>query len=321
MRNKLIQMLQDSEGKWVSGQEVSRTLGISRSAVWKHMEGLRREGLNVEASPRKGYRVDGAPDLLGEDEIRFALDTDLFDRGNILYLPETESTNAVAKEAASEGAPEGSIVVAGTQTGGKGRKGRTWFSPPGLGLYASLVLRPHLPPSEAFAFSLLSAVAVAEGIASVDRRLAPSVRWPNDVLIKNRKVAGILIELSTEADLLDYVIVGFGINVNIDSFPEGLRTEPTSLLLQTGKRIPRTAVLSSVLAAFEREYRRFLEAGSEPVLSDWRKRCDIEGKRIAVERVNSVIEGIVQAVDRDGSLILEDKEGRIHRIHSGDVTY
>lgn len=321
MRNNLLQMLQKSAGKWVSGQELSRALGISRAAVWKHMQGFRRDGLILEASPRKGYRIEGAPDILGEDEIGFALESDPFGRGNILYLPETDSTNAVAKKAAAEGAPEGSIVVAGTQTGGKGRKGRTWFSPAGLGLYASLVLRPHLPPSEAFAFSLMSAVAVADGIASVDHQLKPSVRWPNDVLINNRKVAGILIELSTEADLLDYVIVGFGINVNIDSFPEGLRTEPTSLLLETGRRIPRATVLASVLRAFEREYLRFLETGSGPVLSDWRKRCDIEGKRISVERVDGVIEGIVQFIDRDGALILEDREGKVHRIHSGDVTY
>lgn len=321
MRNSLLQILKNAAGKRVSGQHLSEALGISRSAVWKHIEALRRDGCRIEASTRKGYLLTDTPDLLNEDEIRKTLTTKNFGKNQIIYLPDASSTNATAKEVAGRGAPEGTIVVAGTQKKGRGRKGRTWFSPPGTGLYASLVLRPHLPPSEAFTFSLLSALAVADGIASVDQRLRPAVKWPNDVLVNGRKVAGILIELSTEADLLDYVIVGFGINVNIDSFPPGLRTEPTSLLLETGKRIPRTIVLASVLAAFEREYRRFLDEGSGPILSEWRKRCDIEGRRISVERLDTVIEGVVKSVGLDGALLLEDGDGKVHRVHSGDVTY
>jgi BirA family transcriptional regulator, biotin operon repressor / biotin---[acetyl-CoA-carboxylase] ligase len=320
MKKILIEKLEKSGDCWISGQELSAALGVSRSAVWKHIEALRREGCRIEASPRKGYRLKGAPDLLSEDEIRRTLEASGFGESDVVYLPETASTNAVAKALASEGAPEGALVVAAVQKQGRGRKGRTWFSPVG-GLYASLILRPHLPPSEAFTFSLLSALAVADGLASLDDRLQPTVKWPNDVLIKNRKVSGILIELSTEADLLDYVIIGFGINVNTDSFPPGLRTEPTSLLIEAGTHIRRAFVLAAVLKQIERQYQKFLENGSGPIVSEWRKRCDIEGKLISVERLDTVIKGIVKSIDRDGSLILEDETGRVHRIHSGDIEY
>jgi BirA family biotin operon repressor/biotin-[acetyl-CoA-carboxylase] ligase len=321
MKKVLIEKLEKSRDSWVSGQDLSTELGISRAAVWKHMESLRREGCRIEASPRKGYRLEGAPDLLNQDEIRLTLTTTSIGKHQIVYLPETVSTNAVAKGIAAEGAPDGTLVVAGSQKEGRGRKGRTWFSPPGLGLYASIVLRPHLPPSEAFTFSLMSALAVADGLADVDKKLCPTVKWPNDVLIKNRKVSGILIELATEADLLDYLILGFGINVNTDSFPPGLRTEPTSLLLEIGRPIRRAVVLAAVLKQIERQYERFLENGSDPIVSEWRKRCDIEGKLISVERLGTIVEGTVKSVDRDGSLILEDNEGQINRIHSGDVVY
>jgi BirA family transcriptional regulator, biotin operon repressor / biotin---[acetyl-CoA-carboxylase] ligase len=321
MKNHLIEKLKKSGDSWISGQDLSTALGISRAAVWKHIESLRREGCTIEASPRKGYRLKGRPDLLSEDEIRRTLQASRFGKNEVIYLPETSSTNAVAKSLAAKGAREGALVVAGFQKEGRGRKGRTWFSPPGLGLYASLVLRPHLPPSEAFTFSLMSALAVADGIASLDDCLHPAVKWPNDVLIKGRKVSGILIELATEADLLDYVIIGFGINVNTDSFPPGLRTEPTSLFLETGRHIPRIAVLAAIMARLGYDYQRLLEAGPDPILSEWRKRCDIEGRLISVEKLDTVIKGTVKSVDRDGSLILEDNEGRIHRIHSGDVQY
>jgi BirA family biotin operon repressor/biotin-[acetyl-CoA-carboxylase] ligase len=321
MKKVLIEKLEKSGDSWISGQDLSCSLGISRAAVWKHIESLRRQGCRIEASPRKGYRLKGTPDLLSEDEIRRTLEASRFGKNAVTYLPETASTNAVAKAIAAKGAPEGALVVAGAQKEGRGRKGRTWFSPPGLGLYASLVLRPHLPPSEAFTFSLMSALAVADGIASLDDRLHPAVKWPNDVLIKERKVSGILIELATEADLLDYVIVGFGINVNTESFPRGLRTEPTSLLLETGRPIRRAVVLAAVLKQIERQYERFLENGSDPIVSEWRKRCDIEGRLISVERLDTIVKGTVKSVDRDGSLILEDNEGRTHKIHSGDVVY
>ncbi|MFO8090530.1 MAG: biotin--[acetyl-CoA-carboxylase] ligase [Desulfatiglandaceae bacterium] len=321
MKRDLIERLEKHMGSWVSGQDLSRSLGISRAAVWKHIESLRRQGCRIEASPRKGYRIKGTPDFLSEAEIRRTLEASRFGESDVVYLPETASTNTVAKALAAKGATEGALVVAGSQKEGRGRKGRTWFSPPGLGLYASLVLRPQLPPSEAFTFSLLSALAVADGIASLDDRLHPVVKWPNDVLIESRKVSGILIELATEADLLDYVILGFGINVNTESFPPGLRTEPTSLLLETGRPIRRSVVLEAVLKQIERQYERFLENGSDPIVSEWRKRCDIEGRLISVERLDTVVKGTVKSVDRDGSLILEDNEGRTHRIHSGDVVY
>ena len=321
MKKELMEKLKQSRGSWVSGEALSDALGVSRSAVWKHMEALRREGCAIEAAPRKGYRLSGPPDLLDEDEIRASLGTGLFGGNQILYLSETESTNAVARRMAAAGAPEGTIVVAGSQKEGRGRKGRDWFSPPGAGLYASIILRPALPPSQAFMFSLLSALAVADGIAGLDPRLEPAVKWPNDVLINGRKVSGILIELSTEADLLDHVVVGFGINVNTARFPPGLRTEPTSLLLEAGRRFPRASVLGSVLERFESKYRRFSREGPEPVLSDWRKRCDIEGREVSVEWLGEAIRGVVKCIDRDGALIVEDADGKTHRVHSGDVLY
>jgi len=320
-RDKLLSFLKESKGIWVSGEWLSGELGISRAAINKHIHQLRNIGYPIETSTRKGYCLGQFPDLLVAEEIREGLGTRVFGVRDIMSLDETDSTNLRAKDLAAGGAPEGTIVVAGTQTEGRGRKGRTWFSPSGGGVYISLILRPLLAPSEAPRITLMTGVAAAEAIISLTR-LDARIKWPNDILVRGKKIAGILTEISTEMDRIDYVVVGVGLNVNIqrESLAEGLRERATSILMETGESFSRVGLLKAFLKHFERYYKILQDKGFEPIRNRWKELSDNIGQRVSVELIGDVRTGRVVDIDPDGLLILEDDQGSIQRIASGDVT-
>jgi BirA family biotin operon repressor/biotin-[acetyl-CoA-carboxylase] ligase len=259
--------------------------------------------------------------LLLADEIREGLNTNVFGKREIIYFRETDSTNIRAKYLAGDGAPEGTVVVAEMQTQGKGRKGRSWFSPAGDGIYTSVILRPPIPPNEAPKLTLMASVAVAEALLSLTS-LKIKIKWPNDILITGRKVAGILTEISTDMDRIDYVVIGVGVNVNTPrkSLRPDIRQTATSVFMETGKVFPRIALLRAFLEWLEIYYEAFKTKGFDPILNRWRHLADIIGQRISVDLMDSVRVGKVLDVDKDGFLILQDREGTIERIISGDVT-
>ncbi|MBP1721291.1 MAG: biotin--acetyl-CoA-carboxylase ligase, partial [Deltaproteobacteria bacterium] len=238
------------------------------------------------------------------------------------HLTETDSTNSRAKELAGRGTPEGTIVLAERQTLGRGRRGRSWFSPAGAGLYLSLVLRPEVSPAEAPKLTLMTAVAVCDVLVPY-LPSAPRVKWPNDILVSGRKIAGILTEISTEPDAIDYVVVGLGINVNVPArqFPKEIRERATSILVETGKTHSRTAILRSFLEHFEGTYALFREGRFPLILDRWKAYAGATGRYVRVEQVGRVLSGEIQDVDEDGFLLLRDEKGHLHRIVSGDVTY
>lgn len=320
-RQHLLGRLKKAGSGWVSGEDLSRELQISRTAVWKHIRCLRREGWGIESSTRKGYLLRESLDRLVPAEIEDCLRTERLGRP-IVFEKEVDSTNRVARDLAIAGAAEGTIVVAESQTAGRGRKGRGWFSPPGVGIYLSVVLRPVFQPAEASKTTLLAGVALAEGLIPV----IPSrvtIKWPNDVLAGGKKIAGILVEAATEIDAIDYMIIGVGLNVNTPSgrFPAELRDRATSVAAELGRPVARAEILGDFLGRFERYYERVGKDGFGPVIRRWRALSDMAGRRVRVHSFNRFTEGIIEGIDDDGMLLLTGPEGRVERVIAGDVEY
>jgi BirA family biotin operon repressor/biotin-[acetyl-CoA-carboxylase] ligase len=240
----------------------------------------------------------------------------------IHYFQSIDSTNSKAYQLALQGAKEGEVVIAESQVEGKGRLGRRWFSPSFLNLYLSLILRPPIPPHRASLITLMAAVATADAIQNYSG-LLPQIKWPNDVLLRGRKVAGLLNEIQSEMDRIHFVILGIGVNLNMDAkmFPKEIRTMATSLKREMEKNISRKDFLLSLLAALEIWYATFLREGDRPVLEAWRGRAKIEGKRVNVSSFGENLSGVAVDIDSDGALILETEEGELRRIVAGDVEY
>jgi BirA family biotin operon repressor/biotin-[acetyl-CoA-carboxylase] ligase len=318
---QLLSYLKENWGIWISGELLSTKMSISRSAVWKHIKALRTDGYIIESSPKKGYMFQKASDLLLAEEIREGLQTRSFGQQKIAYYRETDSTNLKAKEMADQGAPEGTIVISEKQTSGRGRRGRSWFSPAEKGIYASLILRPSLPPNEAPKIVLLTSVAAAEALFSLTK-LPVTIKWPNDILVKGKKIAGILIDIETEMDMVNYIIVGLGLNVNIPylSLPEEIRNDATSVLIETGRYAPRQDIIREYLRLCEKYYVWFNEGRFEEILKKWEKYANIIGQRIRVDLAGKTHMGNVSHIDPDGVLVIIDSTGRTHRIFSGDMT-
>jgi BirA family biotin operon repressor/biotin-[acetyl-CoA-carboxylase] ligase len=318
-KDQLLAYLKEGKGNWVSGEALSNRIAVSRSAVWKHIRTLRQEGYAIESSPKKGYLLIKASDLLLPDEIREGLDTKVLGKRDIVYFTETDSTNTRAKDLASKGAPEGTLVISEKQIKGRGRKGRNWFSPSQGGIYTSLILRPGISPGEAPKITLLTAVVVAETLRTLTQ-LNVSIKWPNDILVNGKKIAGILTEMSTEMDAIDYIVVGLGLNVNTPRFPDDITEKATSIFIETGKHFPRAKFIQEYLKWYEEYYEIFKKSGFEPVIKRWKELTDMIGKRITVEMISKKYAGEVQDIDKDGVLILKDNKGNSHRIIFGDVT-
>jgi BirA family biotin operon repressor/biotin-[acetyl-CoA-carboxylase] ligase len=316
----LLQLRHERDG-WVSGEALGEALGISRAAISKQIGVLRRDGYAIEASTKKGYRlVELSGKLLGV-EIQQGLRTRVLGKELIEYHELIDSTNSRAEQLAAEGAREGALVVAEGQRLGKGRRGRVWYSPPGEGLYFSLVLRPQISPQDAPKLNLVASVAVARALEAVTG-VKSGLKWPNDVQISGKKVSGILTSMVADMESVQSVVLGIGINVNskIEDFPEELREKVTSVAIELGDRVQRVELLRSFLEEFEGLYEAFLHAGFGRILKEWRQRASMAGKCVRIELVDGAIEGKVLDVDADGYLIVETKPGQARRIVAGDLT-
>jgi len=320
-KERLLRYLKEEQGQFVSGEKLSARLAVSRSAIWKQISRLREEGYNIASFPRKGYVLHSVPDCLLAGEIREGLSTRLIGQGPIFHFQETDNTNNQAKALVYGGAPEGTLVIAEGQSQGRGRRGRTWFSPSGQGIYATVILRPPIPLSDAPKLTLLTAVAAADALKS-RTGLPIRIKWPNDILVNGRKLAGILTEIGTEMDALDFAIIGLGLNVNIPqaAFPPDLQPLATSLFIEKGRPFPRISILQAFLEALEETYALFLQGNFNVILSRWKILTDIVGSRIAVDLPGRRHTGEVQEVDENGVLILKEPDGTLQRIFSGDIT-
>ena len=321
-KDTLLKYLKESAGIWVSGESIAAAFMMSRSAIWKHIKALQEEGYGIDSSTRRGYLLRSIPDLLLPAEIRDGMGTALLGRERIEYFRETDSTNLRARALAHEGAGEGTIVVAETQTQGRGRRGRTWFSPEGGGIYISILLRPRVSPHDAPQLTLMTAVAMADTLRET-ANLPFTIKWPNDILVHGKKISGILTEMSLEADHVDYVVIGVGLNVNTpeEAFNNEIHDIATSLRMLTGKTFSRVRILQSLLRKLEQDYSLFQEHRFEEIRQRWKELSGIIGKRVKIEGLDHVYEGEVIDIDRDGFLMLKLADGTLQRIVAGDVLY
>lgn len=321
----IIRLLKDAGGESVSGGDLSRLLGISRTAVWKHVKALRKAGYVVTACPSKGYSLSfeakSSPMPFNAIEINSGLET-AFVGKKIFFYPELDSTNAKAARLARDGADEGTVVIAGFQSAGKGRIGRKWESPAGVNLYTSIILRPGIAPFDAQKLTIVMAVAVAEAIEKYCKK-RPVVKWPNDILIASKKVAGILMEMDAEADHVNFIVAGIGVNINMNlsEMPPDIRRIATSLSEAFGQEISRIEFTRTLYSCVEKWYKKFSENGFPFVLTAWRSFFASEGKRVIVKGFNRTVEGICAGVDATGALLLRVDSGKVERIISGDVDH
>ena len=321
MDEEILRLLRSHPSDFVSGEEISRLLKLSRTAIWKRVRNLRTLGYVIEALPRRGYRLIQSPDLLLPSEIDPLLRTEWMGK-KVHYFNSVDSTNSTAYQLALDGAKEGEVVIGESQEKGRGRLGRQWVSPPFLNLYLSVVLRPKIPPHQASLITFMAAVAAAE---TIERHsgLTPSIKWPNDLLLREKKVAGLLNEIHSETDRIHFIILGMGVNLNMDAkeFPKDIRTQATSLKAEKGRPVSRKAFAALLLEELERWYDIFLEEGGAPVLKAWRDRAQIQGKEVRVTSFDEILIGRAVDVDSDGALILETRGGERKRIVAGDVEY
>jgi len=316
---RILESLRAGDG-FASGEGLSRLLGVSRTAVWKHVKGLRLEGYRIEAVPAKGYRLLDSPGLLTPLDLGAGLATRRIG-SRLVCLKETESTNAVAFRLAEEGAPEGTVVIADAQSAGKGRLGRVWLSPAGVNLYCSVVLRPPISPVAACQLTFLSVVAVARAIENCTA-LVPQIKWPNDILISGKKVAGLLNEMNAETEKVNFVVLGIGVNLNMRhaQLGEGVRHPASSLLEEGGVEVDRVRFARTLLAELDELYDRFLIEGEAPVRAEWLERSAIRGRSVRVSCGAREFSGVVQGVDAFGALLVQPATGALETVLSGDVT-
>jgi len=314
VKNKIIQFLRESNGH-ISGEEISRRLHISRAAIWKHIQELRREGYVITAVKPLGYHLEDSPDKLFPEEIQYGLETQFMGK-KIHYYNSVDSTMDVAFRLGLDGEPEGSVVCAEEQAKGKGRLGRVWTSSKSKGIYMSIILRPNIFPTDAAKLTLLSAVAVCEAIRNVID-LQVSIKWPNDVLLGDKKIAGILTELNAETERVRFIVIGIGINVNtpVSVLPENA----TSLKKELGKKISRVVLVQEVLQCLEKWYGNMQLEGFSPMIEQWKVFSCTLGKRVRVTNPGGDIEGEAVDLDEYGGLIVRSKQGDLVKRMSGDV--
>lgn len=305
----------------VSGAELSHRLGVSRAAIWARIEELRRLGYDIEAGPHRGYRLLSSPDVLHADDLLSRLGPTQVIGRDIRVFQSTTSTNDVVEKLARDGVPEGVVVFADTQTRGRGRLGRNWVSPPGKGLWFSVLLRPDLRPQQATQLTVASATALERAITAASG-LQPEIKWPNDVLIGGRKVAGILTELNAELDHVKYVILGIGVNVNLNpgELPQDLRKIATSLKAALGKPVSRPELAAAILRELDEDYARVRSGRFADVAEEWAARCSTLGHEVVIRVGHRQVRGRAETLGEDGALLLRTEHGHLERIIGGDVT-
>jgi len=318
IKDKILENLILNRGKYVSGEMLASEHSVSRAAIWKHVKALRDEGYMIKSSTKEGYTLVGSPDVLAPAEIKAGLKTSMMGK-NIHYFKETESTNILARDMAGS-ADEGTVVIAESQTGGRGRMGRKWISPEG-GIWFSVILKPKMEPLHAPRLTLLAGVAVAKTTRSYG--LLAKIKWPNDVLINGKKVCGILTEIGAEMDSIQYVVVGVGIDANVDTetFPGEVRDVSTSLKNELGHDINRVEFLQNLLYELESLYHKFQREGFSSIMEEWRLMSATIGQWVKITTQSRIMYGEAIGVNSDGALILETSDGKLEKIVAGNCEH
>lgn len=318
MKNEILRALRETDS-YVSGQELCRKLGVSRTAVWKNIRSLQEDGYEIEAVTNRGYRLAGVPDTIAEEEVASRLQTERMGR-QIRYFSRIDSTNQYAKRIAEEGAPDGTLIIADEQTAGKGRSGRTWVTPPAEAIAFTLLLRPKLSPDRISMVTLVMGLAVTNAVNSL-YGVSAGIKWPNDVVMKGRKLCGILTEMSAEVRQVNYIVIGVGINANLTSFPEEIREIATSLKLELGRDINRAELIARVMTEFERLYAEFEAQGDlGAVMQEYNELCLNAGSKVRVLDPNGEYTGTSRGINSMGELLVETEDGKMQEVYAGEVS-
>ena len=320
-REKVLSLLLEQGDRYVSGEAMSRALGISRAAVWKAIEALRQEGYVIQSAPNRGYRLENAPDRVREGELSGPL-AGCRVGGSLMCVETIDSTNTEAKRQAMAGAPDGLVIVSEEQTGGRGRRGRSFQSPKGKGLYLTALLRPRLDPSQVADITAWVAVAVCDGIEAACG-VRPQIKWTNDLVLNGKKLCGILTELGLESESndLDYLITGIGINVNHtpEDFDSEVRPIATSLAQELGHPVRRAQLAVEIIRALDRMYAQFPQ-NKQDYLERYRADCLTVGKQVQLITPASREEAFAVAIDDDFRLVVEYPDGRRATLSAGEVS-
>jgi BirA family biotin operon repressor/biotin-[acetyl-CoA-carboxylase] ligase len=316
MREKIVELLKKNPN-YVSGEELSHHLHISRQGLWKHIQELRLAGYEILAVPHLGYRLTSSPDRLLPFEVTSHLNTKFIGK-KIYYFQTLSSTMDEAVKLGLAGIPEGALVLAETQTRGRGRLGRRWLSPKYKGIYFSLILRPKILPNAAPILTLLCAVSVCEAIKE-NLHLEAQIKWPNDIFMQHKKLGGILTELNAEMDVVRFVVIGIGLNANTDK--RNLLASATSLKEQKKEQVNRLALLQEILRRIEKNYLYFAAQGSADIINKWREHSLTLGRRIKVICQKAHLEGEAVDIDADGGLLVRKDSGLVEKIMAGDVVH
>jgi BirA family biotin operon repressor/biotin-[acetyl-CoA-carboxylase] ligase len=317
---QILNALRSAGEAGVSGAELSESLGMSRAAVWARIEELRGLGYDISASPHLGYRLLGAPDLLHADDLLSRLPQPKVIGRDIRVFEQTTSTNDVIEKLALDDVKEGVVVFAESQTKGRGRLGRKWVSPPRKGLWFSVLLRPKMPPRQATQLTIASATALRRAIQT-QCGLSAEIKWPNDLLMGGRKVAGILTELYAELDQVKHVILGIGVDVNLETaeFPPELRAVATSLKLESNQAVVRADLAIAILRELDSDYARLSSGRFVQIADEWEKYCTTLGRNVSIQLGQRSVRGRAEALDDDGALLVRTEHGRLERVIGGDV--
>ena len=320
---EILTFLRKSRKDFVSGADISRSLRISRTAVWKHVGALREAGFEIDAHTSRGYRLIAAPDLLLPTELMEGLETRFVAR-EIRHLLSTDSTNRVAHDLAEAEAPEGTTVIAEEQTQGRGRLGRRWYSPARTNIYTSIILRPTIPLPQVPQLTLVGAVAAARAISSLydgPPEMNPRIKWPNDILMGGRKVSGTLVEATSIGEILRHVILGIGINVNLEEkdLPSEISGTATSLLIASGHPVSRKDLAIRFFQELEACYTEFRKEGFSRLSGEYAGMSDLWGRQVRVSLSEGSVEGVAEGLEDDGALRLRTSAGNTERILAGDV--
>lgn len=318
-KESLLSLLEAASGNYVSGEEISKKMNVSRTAVWKQVQRLEAQGYLIEAVPRLGYRLKGKPSKLSLQELLPRLNTQKFGR-NLKLFDVVASTQDELRRLAEEGAPEGTLVIAEQQTKGRGRMGRSWISPAGKGIWMSLLLRPQVALHHTPQLTLLAAVALSRAIS----RIVPvtiGIKWPNDLLVDGRKISGILLESAAEDERLRYIVVGMGVSVNLEQedYPEELLPKAISLKMASGHAINRAELIAAILDEFERLYELYMEQGFGPVRALWEAHAVTLNQCTILHTPQGVIHGVPRSLDEMGGLLVELEDGSFRTVYSAEV--
>lgn len=320
MKDKIIKRFLLSGGMPISGQQLADEMGISRTAIWKHLQTLQEEGYEFEIIKKKGYRLMTIPDKVDAARIASYLTTSRFGR-QIYYYDEVDSTQKIAHKLAREGAEDGTVVIAEQQTAGKGRMQRPWDSQKGKGIWMTVIIKPNILPHQAPQFTLVTAVSIVQALKSLYKNFTPEIKWPNDILVSGKKCTGILTEMLAEMDAIQGLLIGIGINVNHkqEDFPEEIQSIATSVAIEEGHAVDRAELVATILKYLEHYSDEYVKNGFHDIKKIWEESSCTIGQRIKATTLREVIVGQAVGITNEGVLEIQLDNGEMKRVYSADI--